>query len=289
MIETISVEPSPGLRFTTNVAGPADGTVVLLLHGFPESRTIWDSTVDALGAAGYRAVAPDQRGYSPGARPDPTVGANYIVQALVTDAIGIADLCGANGRPFHLVGHDWGGSLAWGIADTHRHRLASLTVLSRPHPTAFQIAWSDPDGKQKHLSRHHQAFLDPQTARMMIEDDARRLRRLFASHGVADPEIERQLEVVGNEQALDAALAWYRCNTTRPQSGRIQVPTLYVWGDADGTIGPKAAYGTGDWVDAEYRMEILPGVGHFVMDQSPARATELILEHITRHTARTAG
>lgn len=288
MIETLEVRPWGGLRFTTNVAGPVDGEVVLLLHGFPESRLIWDAAVSALGEAGYRAVAPDQRGYSPGARPDPTDCSNYAYDRLVEDAIAIADSCGAEGRRFHLVGHDWGGSVAWGVANRHSDRLASLTVLSRPHPAAFRRAFLDPDGLQKALSRHHTAFLQPNTADMLLEDGARRLRRLFSVHQVAEPDVERQLGVIGNRPALDAALAWYRCNSTRPEMGNTTVPTLYIWGDADGTIGPKAAHGTREFVDAEFRMEVLPGVGHFVMDQAPGRAAELIMQHVAQHRLRVA-
>ena len=138
------------------------------------------------------------------------------------------------------------------------------------------------------LSRHHTAFLNPETTRLLLEDDALRLRRLFSSHLVPEVEIERQLGVIGNPQALEAALAWYRCNTTRPQMGKTTVPTLYIWGDADGTIGPKAAYGTREFVDAEFQMEVLAGVGHFVMDQAPDRATELILEQVADHRASQA-
>ena len=286
MLETTEVRLPSGLCFTTSIAGPADGEVVLLLHGFPESRLIWDVAVSALGDAGYRAVAPDQRGYSPGARPDPADCSNYAFDKLVADAIAVADSCGAKGCRFHLVGHDWGGSVAWGVADRYPDRLASLTVLSRPHPAAFRRAFLDPDGLQKALSRHHTAFLEPETADRLLEDGARRLRRLFSAHQVAAPEIERQLGVIGNRPALDAALAWYRCNSTRAEMGNTKVPTLYVWGDADGTIGPKAAHGTREFVDAEFRMEVLPGVGHFVMDQAPDRAAGLILQQVEQHPLR---
>ena len=288
MLEIKQIKLPSGLQFTTSVAGPADGQVVILLQGFPESRLIWDVAIAALARAGYRAVAPDQRGYSPGARPDPADCSNYAFDKLVADAIDLADHCGAKGKRFHLVGHDWGGSVAWGISDRHPDRLASLTLLSRPHPASFLRAYQDSDGVQKALSRHHTAFLNPETTRLLLENDALRLRRLFSAHRVPEVEIERQLGVIGNPQALEAALAWYRCNTTRPQMGKTRVPTLYIWGDADGTIGPKAAYGTREFVDAEFRMEVLPGVGHFVMDQAPNRASELILQQVAGHRASQA-
>ncbi|MBV8394597.1 MAG: alpha/beta fold hydrolase, partial [Alphaproteobacteria bacterium] len=145
-IETTEIRIAPGLTFTADVAGPAEGALVLLLHGFPESRHSWRAALPALAAAGYRVVAPDQRGYSPGARPDPADLSNYAFDKLVADAIGIADASGAKGKRFHLVGHDWGGQVSWGVAYKHPERLASLTVLSRPHPLSFRRALQeDPD------------------------------------------------------------------------------------------------------------------------------------------------
>src|SRR5215813_10179926 len=184
MSESTGITTRLGLTFTADSAGPAGGALVLLLHGFPESRHSWRAALPVLAAAGYRAVAPDQRGYSPGARPDPGDLANYAFDKLVNDAVEIADAAGHQGKRFHLVGHDWGGQVAWGVADRHPERLASLTILSRPHPAAFIRALQAPDGDQKHRSRHHRAFLSGDTARLLLEDDARRLRRNLTEAGV---------------------------------------------------------------------------------------------------------
>ena len=176
MIETIALKTRSGLTFTTDVAGPADGALVLLLHGFPESRHSWRAALPALAKAGYRAVAPDQRGYSAGARPDPKDLANYAFDKLIADAIDIADASGASGKRFHLVGHDWGGQVSWGVASRHADRLATLTILSRPHPSSFRRALLKEDGDQKHRSRHHRKFLQPETGPMLLEENARRRR-----------------------------------------------------------------------------------------------------------------
>lgn len=284
MVETISLKTRSGLTFTTDVAGPADGALVLLLHGFPESRHSWRAALPALAAAGYRAVAPDQRGYSPGARPDPKDLSNYGFDKLIADAIDIADASGFAGKRFHLVGHDWGGQVSWGVAGRHPDRLASLTILSRPHPSSFRRELLKEDGDQKHRSHHHRKFLEPETGPMLLEESARRLRRNLATQGVPDAAIEEHLSVLGNPEALEAALAWYRANKgLAAEIGTIQVPTLYIWGDADATVGPDAAHGTKDFVGTAYGMEVLPGVGHFVMDQAPAKAVELLLNHLGRH------
>jgi pimeloyl-ACP methyl ester carboxylesterase len=273
-----------GLTFTADVLGPADGPLVLLLHGFPESRHSWRAALPALAAAGYRAVAPDQRGYSPGARPDPADLTNYAFDRLVADAIEIAAAAGYDGKRFHLVGHDWGGQVSWGVAGKHPERLASLTILSRPHPSAFRRALLMEGGDQKHRSRHHRAFLDPGTGKMLLEENARRLREGLFGQGVPQAALEEHLAVLGNPQALEAALAWYRANKgLAADIGTIKVPTLYIWGDADATVGPDAAYGTGEFIGAAYAMEVLPSVGHFVMDQAPAKATDLMLAHLKKH------
>src|SRR5262249_44134331 len=150
-------------RFTAEVAGAPGAPLVVLLHGFPQTRHTWRHQVPALAAAGFRVVAPDQRGYSPGVRPDPTTElAAYHIDRLVADVLDLAAAaCGGERTRFHLVGHDWGGQVAWTTAARHADRLASLAVLSRPHPAAFRRAYQvDADG-QRHRSRHHGAFHDP--------------------------------------------------------------------------------------------------------------------------------
>src|SRR5437868_3244119 len=129
MTELHKVETGPGLVFDVLVAGPVGAPLVLLLHGFAESFHMWRSQLAALAAAGYRAVAPSQRGYSPGARPDTGETANYRFDRLVADALDLVAACGHSDRRFHLGGHDWGASIAWGIADLHPNR-ASLMVVS---------------------------------------------------------------------------------------------------------------------------------------------------------------
>jgi len=258
-----------------------------MLHGFPQSRHSWRAQVHALAAAGYRVVAPDQRGYSRDARPDPGELSNYRFEVLVSDAIDIADASGWEGDTFHLVGHDWGGQVSWGVADRHPGRLRTLTVLSRPHPSAFLRALKDSDGDQKHRSRHHRSFLDAGTGSSLLADDARRLRSLLATAGVPGHALENYLSVLGNPDALEAALAWYRANPgLGAEVGLIRVPTLYIWGDADQTVGRAAVDATADFVDAAYRCEVLPGVGHFSSDEQPERISRLLLEHLADYRGR---
>ena len=273
-----------GFVFDALVEGPEEGALVLLLHGFAESLHTWRGQLPALAGAGFRAVAPSQRGYSVGARPDARDPHNYHFDRLVEDAMAVAAACCAAGRRFHLVGHDWGGSLAWGIADRHPEKLASLTVLSRPHPNAFNRALALPDGEQQHRSRHHREFLLPDAASVVLADEARWLRERWDASGVPAAAQAEHLSVLGNLEAMEAALAWYRARgAIRSPLGLIRVPTLYLWGDADDTVGRPAAEWTRDFVAAPYRFAVLPGVGHFTADQAPDAVNALLLGHLARY------
>ena len=284
MPDLIQIAVSPSLTFDALVAGKAGAPLVLLLHGFAESMHCWRAQLTALANNGYRAVAPSQRGYSKGARPDPREPSHYHIDRLMDDAIAIAAASGYGGARFHLAGHDWGGSIAWALADRDPERLASLTILSRPHPNAFNRALQMGDGEQARRSRHHTAFLEPDAADIVLADDAKWLRERLAAAGVPAAAIADHLSVLGNKEAMEAALAWYRARgAIRGPLGPIRVPTLYIWGDADDTVGRVAAEGTVDFVAAPYRFEALPGIGHFPADQAPERVNELMLEHIEAH------
>jgi pimeloyl-ACP methyl ester carboxylesterase len=269
--------------FDALIAGPVGAPLVLLLHGFAESFNMWRSLASTLSAAGYRAAAPSQRGYSPGARPATTDFTNYEFDCLVADAMAIAARCGRAER-FHLIGHDWGGSLAWAIADRYPERLASLTILSRPHPIAFNRALEMPDGEQKRRSAHHRWFLEADAVPRLLADDVRWLRERHKANGVPAAATERHIAVIGNEAAMAGAVAWYRARGAfQKPVGRIAVPTLYIWGDADDTVGRAAAEGTAEFISAPYRFEMLPGGGHFTAEQFPDRVNALVLAHLAEH------
>ena len=271
---------APELTFDVLAAGDDGAPLVLLLHGFAESMHCWRAQMITLADMGYRALAPSQRGYSATARPDPRDPSRYHIDRLMVDAMAIVAASGYGGKRFHLAGHDWGGSIAWALADRFEQRLASLTILSRPHPNAFNRALTE-DAEQPHRSRHHKAFLEPGAADVVLADDCKWLRERLAAAGVPQAAIDAHLAVLGNRQAMEAALAWYRARgAIRGPLGPIRVPTLYIWGDADDTVGRPAAEGTRDFVTAPYRFVALPGVGHFAADQVPDRVSELMLEHL---------
>ena len=214
---------------------------------------------------GYRAIAPSQRGYSPGGRPDPRKFSHYLIDRLMDDAMAIVAASGYGDARFHLVGHDWGGSIAWGLADRHHARLASLTILSRPHPNAFNRALQMIDGDQAKRSKHHKAFMEPDAADAVLADDAKWLRDRLAANGVPAEAIAAHLAVPGQQGrngggARLVSRAW----RDRGATGLIRVPTLYIWGDADDTVGrsgPRKAPGTSSPRPTSF--EALLGVGDF--------------------------
>ena len=264
--------------FTADILGPDDGPTVLLLHGFPQSRYTWRSTVPLLAAAGFRAVAIDQRGYSPGVRP-PDVDA-YATPRLVTDVIDVLDVLGV--ERVHLVGHDWGGQVAWLTAVAHPDRLATLTVLSRPHPAAFARAF-ELDEAQAHRSRHHRRMTDSVTDRWWA-DDCAGLRAMLTESGVPPADAEAYAATFAERDALVAAMNWYRAaaqGLTVRDTPDVVVPTLYLWGDADQTVGRTAAELTAEHVRGEYRFVEIPGGGHFLTDDASNAVVEReLLAHV---------
>jgi pimeloyl-ACP methyl ester carboxylesterase len=282
ILETRTVAAN-GLSFTADVAGPADGELVLLLHGFPQTRYAWRAELRALAGAGFRACAPDQRGYSAGARPSGIDA--YRVEHLVADALALASAFGA--ERFHLVGHDWGGQLAWILAAQNPRRVRTLSVLSRPHPAAFARAMAE-EPEQATRSRHHRSFQRAEATDELLADGAARLRAALRNQAVPEADVAAYLATLGEHAALDAAVNWCRAAGSSGIAAAdvhpVAVPTLYVWGDADATVGRRAAEGTRAWVKAPYRFVELPGVGHFVTDQAPEAFAPLLVAHLNEPT-----
>jgi len=217
-------------------------------------------------------------------RPDPADLANYHIDRLIDDVLALADACGSGTTPFHLVGHDWGGQVAWFVAGKHPERVKSLSILSRPHPAAFRKAFKEDASGQKHRSRHHKAFHDPNTGMMLTEDGCARLRKRLADSGVPPASIDDYVSVLGEPGAIEGALAWYRAAgaIANMEIGQIMTPTLYLWGDKDESVGRSAAEWTSEYVMGVYQLAVIAGGGHFLTDQAPELVTKLLLDHIGR-------
>lgn len=271
--------------YDVRIAGPVDGEVVILLHGFPQTSYEWRHQLRALGEAGFRAVAPDQRGYSAGARP-PGVK-DYEVSRLVEDVIGLADAIGAD--RFHIVGHDWGAVVAWVVAIVASERVITANPVSVPHPDAFAEVLNDPASCQVEASAYFDLFVQPNSEDGFLANDNTLMRAIFAD--VDSQAVNEYIRALGSKQALGAALNWYRANirdrsSQMPAVGTVQVPTMFVWSDGDTALCIDGAVLTEQYVEGPYRFEIIEGVSHWIPDLAPDVMTSLLLDHITDYSER---
>lgn len=272
-----------GLTFDVAVGGPAGGRPVLLLHGFPENASMWDGVLPALHAAGLRTYAPDQRGYSPGARPAEVSA--YAMSELTGDVLGLLD---ALELPFvDLVGHDWGAVVAWNVAGRHPDRVRTLTAVSVPHPAAHADALRH-DAHQQRLSAYILAFRVPVVPeKTLLAQDAKRLRRVFTP--LPAEATEKFVRPMTEPGALTAALNWYRAMGRRDLEGlgAVSVPTTYIWGTEDLGVGRTAAEDCAKHVTGEFEFVELPGVSHWVPEQEPETVARLVLARIAGAEAAT--
>ncbi len=287
--ERIELEVGPWV-FQARAAGPADGELVLLLHGFPQTSYSYRHQLEALAEAGYRAVAPDLRGYSPGARPAEV--SEYAMPKLVGDVIGFADALGR--ESFHLVGHDWGGAIAWITATGFPERVRTLTVLSTPHFAAFGAALADPESEQTKRSAYFEAFGAEGAEERFLADEAAMLRFLFRDSGLEAADVQVYLDALSTPEAMRAALNYYTAlNQSRALPGPgsaapppIRVPTLYVWSTGDPAFSRATAESSAAHVSGPYRFEVLEGISHWVPEQAADRVNQLLLEHLSRTDER---
>jgi pimeloyl-ACP methyl ester carboxylesterase len=268
------------LTFDVRVDGPEDGRPVLLLHGFPETSLSWAAVTPKLTAAGLRTYAPDQLGYSPGARPDEVAAYSTPSLAQVT-----ADLMTALGVDrADVVGHDWGANVAWALAAWHPDRVRSLTAVSVPHPAAYTVAYRT-DPEQKERSGYIRLFWQAGKAEdVLLADDSRRLRRMLSGgegdSGVPADAIDEYVAVLSAPGALTAALNWYRAMSSKDRVDPVGVPTTYVWSDGDVAIGRTAAEACANYVTGDYAFVELPGITHWIPEQAPDQLAAAILDRI---------
>jgi pimeloyl-ACP methyl ester carboxylesterase len=265
--------------------GPADGPVVILLHGFPEQHTMWQVIIPQLTAQGYRCLAPLQRGYSDGARPPRR--RDYKIDDLAEDVRALIDASGA--RRVHLVGHDWGGAIAWRVAQLYPDRLLTVTSLSVPPPAAFQKAiltsrqvlaswymlfFQLPRIPEWYMTRGHGTF----TLTGLVKSRAEHASALA----------EAEASAMRQPGALTAALNWYRAfplSNSRDAGRKVNVPAMLIWSDGDIALGEKGARLTGNYVLSDYRFEVLPGVSHWILDEAPDTTADMLLDWFAAHNS----
>jgi pimeloyl-ACP methyl ester carboxylesterase len=262
--------------------GPADGPVVTLLHGFPQFNTVWNAVIPRLTARGYRCLAASERGYSRGARPPRR--RDYRMPELVEDVRSLIDASGA--QRVHLVGYDFGATVAWGAAAEMPDRLRSLSALSVPHPAAFLKAMAT---SRQCLASWYIYFVQlpgiPERVLLGRQGTGTGLSKLLQSAKQTPEAADRDARAMAEPGVLTAALNWYRAiplTDIRRVGQKITVPTMYVWSDGDAYVLDKGAHACGRYVSGEYRFETLHG-SHWMLDEQPDAVADLLLEWFAAH------
>lgn len=267
-----------GLTFAVDEAGQGD-EVALLLHGFPEARTCWRAQLPVLAQMGWRAVAPDLRGYGQSSRPQGK--AAYGIEHLVEDVDALFDALGAKRRL--LIGHDWGGVIAWQQAIRGRVPLDGLVILNAPHPTIFQRelrGWA-----QKRRSWYVGFFMLPWVPeRQMTAGQGAGLAKALKAQSPYFPEdlLDLYRANICAPGAATAMINYYRANAfhlSGPGAGAapIKTPTLMIWGEGDQALGLPLTQGNEAFVE-DFTLKRLPGVSHWVIEEAPTAINAAIAD-----------
>ena len=293
MIETFELALPHGVTLACRARGAPGAPRVLLLHGFPEAAFVWDELLLAL-APRARCIAPNLRGYAPSSAP-PGVEA-YRAGALVADLVALIGALG--GSVDLLVGHDWGGALAWSLAAQHPHLLRRLLIVNAPHPAAF-LRELRHNPAQQQASTYMHALVRADAAQRLAQDDYARLWTFFTSMGATDPAhpgggwldaAQRERYRAVWRAGLDGALNYYRASPLRPPLSvddpvmtltlpphtlHVRVPTTVLWGEADHALLPALLDGLDAWVP-ELRVQRVPGATHWIVHERPALLAETV-------------
>ena len=266
-------------EYLTRVAGlQNDGPAVMLLHGFPESSVMWDNLLVKASAAGYRVLAFDQRGYSPGARPKGVK--NYHIDLLTQDIIDVANKM--NFDTFHLVGHDWGAVVSWNVAMQFPKRLLSLSALSIPHIGVFfdGVVNHPEQAKRSSYFKRLQTPIVPEYK--FVANEQAFYKQMMG--GNPKKYLDEYVALFAEHGAANAALNWYRAIDVEKLASdqmfkkSIQCPTLYIWGTEDGVIAPDLIPFQKEFIDAHYR-EVSLSTGHGLIQSKPDTVIKEILKH----------
>jgi pimeloyl-ACP methyl ester carboxylesterase len=281
-MDSASVETN-GIHLNVVQAGPEDGPLIVLLHGFPEFSYSWHRLMPVLVSAGYRAWAPDQRGYNLSDKPEGLDA--YQIDQLVADVIGLIDAAKADKAI--LVGHDWGAGVAWRAAATHPDRIAKMVVMNVPHGKVmkdfirksrrqllkswyiffFQIPWLP-----ERLARMG-------NWRMLVKT----LKRTSHWGTFSEDDFGHYREAWAQPRAMSSMLNWYRAFMRRPPtvrgSRRITVPTLLIWGKRDAMLSSDMAQPSIDLCD-QGRLVFIDDATHWVYHEKLEEVKDLIVEFL---------
>jgi pimeloyl-ACP methyl ester carboxylesterase len=280
----------PGLHVHALVDGPTSGQPVVLLHGFPELSESWRDVLPIVAAAGYRAIAPDLRGY--GGTDKPKTG--YDIGSLALDVVNLARVLGG---PIHLVGHDWGGGVAYEVAARHPEVIRTFTAVNAPHPRAM----SERAIKSRQIFRSWYMFffqipLLPE--RMLSHDHGARVPELLRRGAVDTKNFTAErlapyARAFATPALVKPPLAYYRkairglLRPTYWREGRsyprIAAPFRLIWGTEDRALGVELTRDLDPYFTSAPDVVYLPGVGHSAPLEAPEKVGPAIVEHLKKH------
>ena len=274
-----------GFEFTCRTIGnSSDGPGVILLHGFPETSHMWESTMQHLHEQGYYCIAPDMRGYSPNARPKGRK--NYTISMIAKDIIGIADAKGLT--DFHLMGHDWGSAIGWTVVGLYPQRVKSWVALSVPHLSALGKAVKY-DATQKKMSGYAKLFqLSFLPEAVLKAKDYKRLEE--ACWYLSTPEqIVAYKEVFSGKRALTTCLHYYRKNWKQMikiaeglNISAVEIPTTLIWGNKDTALGRKAVEDSQQYMKGAYELVELDA-SHWLIQDKPEAVWKAMDAHLLKY------
>jgi len=278
-VETIHIQHGD-VRLHAVAAGPKDGPVVVLLHGFPEFWYGWRRQIEPLAAAGFHVIVPDQRGYNLSSKPSGV--AAYSLTELVSDVIAIADQL--DQEKIYLAGHDWGAAVAWSTALLHPQRIAKLVVLNVPHPSVmrrflrtqprqllrswymffFQLPWLP------------EAFFSAFNFRV----GARALLRSSRPGTFSDEDLAQYRAAWSQAGAITSMINWYRAlfrTRVKFQDKNVRVPTRILWGERDNFLLAEMAHESLRYCTSA-ELFTFANATHWLQHEEPARVSELLID-----------
>lgn len=266
----------PGRKMTINglnlnVLVEGEGEPILLLHGFPDSNYLWRGVIPNLARAGYKVIAPDQRGF--GESDAPEGKENYDMDLIAKDAVAILDALGI--ARAKLVAHDWGAMIGWLLAGTYPERFESYTAISVGHPKAYAAAGFE----QKRKGWYVLFFqLEGIAEKAFVANDWALFRKSVHDH----PEAEHWIEDLARPGRLTAGMNWYRANLAKLWKSdfpRVPIPVFGIWSTDDVALAEDQMINSASFVDATWQYERLKGVSHWVPVDAPDALSELILKY----------
>jgi pimeloyl-ACP methyl ester carboxylesterase len=297
MIETFLQKLPNGITLSCRSAGERGRPVLMFLHGFPEAAFVWDELLEHFAQpahGGYRCIAPNLRGYEKSSQPAEVK--EYRAKLLVQD---ITELIATEGAPLEcLVAHDWGGAVAWNLANQMPHLTRKLAIINSPHPGTFvRELTSNP--KQQAASAYMNFLIRPDAEKLLRENDYQRLWGFFTQWGGAPSwltdDVKQQYRAVW-DASLTGGCNYYRASPIRPPSPQnagaaavtlpremltVSLPTLVLWGMDDRALPPELLDGLEDYIP-QLTLERVEGASHWIVHERPGFVAERIALFIAR-------